>query len=364
MSTRKRYDLFVSYIAQQFAKKTAISGSKLYCSRHAEILASAGFGYPNQHTFLIALEKRVERCVGYYIPDSQMIKQCMIQGLGYPESSLNELLSIFVQASTNYSDVGFRADFFDDLQGAPQLIGGSRDRANHVDLKNRIIDAIDDEDRHTRKHFWKFVSDENPADYFDYDLRAPKDFPRNYHLGRTINFPLVAMYDLDMKADEEASHYGYNRQLSFRGSVRIKPSGRRGWRFPTCRLDDLPFRDERNDAERAKELFVFPGETLDDDDFEAGRWAAWEKESIPDDKLHSLDWLAGYAMHGENCNAGGHMSNGLVDRALAEAIAYAESLELFDPLRIAIEGCRHLVSTRTTRQLEGAIAEELDRRQR
>lgn len=363
MNTRDRYKLFVRQIAVQFQPKFVDKSDKLYCPRHAGILASAGFGYPNEHSYLNALKNDAERCVGFYIPDSKMIARCMIEQLGYPESSLDELVRIFVQASTNFEDVGFRADFLDDLQGPPVRIGRSRDRANHVDLMRWIEHAIDDEDRYVRKHFWKYVSDKNPADYFDYDIQAPKEFPSLHHLGRTLKFPIIAVYDLDMRADEEASHYGINRQLAFRGSVLLKPSGRRGWRYPTCRLDDVPFRDERNEAERALEPFVFPGEAVNEDEFEAGRLAAWESKPIPEERLNSLDWLAGYVMRGPNCNASGHMSTGLVDRAFSQAIAYAEALGLFDPLRIAIAGCRQLVSTRSTRQLEAAIAEELDRRQ-
>lgn len=363
MNTHNRYRLFVRQIAVQFKPKSVGRTDKLYCDRHAGILASAGFGYPDEHSFHVALKKDVERCSGFYIPDSQMIARCMIEKHGYPQDALNELVRIFELASVNFLDVGFFADFYDDLQGPPVRIGSSRKRANHVDLMTRIEHALDDEDRYIRKHFWNYVSNENPADYFDYRIQAPKDFPSFHHLGRTLRFPLTVNYDLDMKADEEASHYGFNRQLAFRGSVLLKPSGRRGWRFPTCRLDDLPFRDERTEAERALEPFVFPGEPVDEDELEAGRWAAWEKQPIPEGKRDSLDWLAGYVMRGPDCNASGHMSTGQVDKAISQAIAYAEALDLFDPIRIAVAGCRQLVSTRSTRQLEAAIAEERGLRQ-
>ncbi|UVM05085.1 hypothetical protein [Pseudomonas laurylsulfatiphila] len=363
MNRQQRYNLFVSHIARQFPATPAVEGSKLYCRRHAGVLASAGFGYSTEFDFRIELDTGYEQCSGYYIPDRQMIAQRLIQDLGYPESSLDGLVRIFELASTNFSDVGFRADFYDDLRGPRHLFVGSRERVNPAIFKRLITESIDDEDRPTRKRFWQFVRDDNPADYFDYAFKVPQDFPSSYHLQRTIRFSVVAAYDLDMGGDQEASFFGTNRQVAFRGSVRLRPSGRRGWHFPTCRLEDVPFRDERNEAELAGEPYAFPGEGLDDAAFEAGRMASWEKDPIPADKVHSLDWLAGYVMRGENCNASGHMSTGLVDRALVQAIDYAESLQLFDPLRIAIEGCRHLASTRNTRQLEEAIAEELDRRQ-
>lgn len=51
MNRQQRYNLFVSHIARQFPATPAVEGSKLYCRRHAGVLASAGFGYSTEFDF-------------------------------------------------------------------------------------------------------------------------------------------------------------------------------------------------------------------------------------------------------------------------------------------------------------------------
>lgn len=363
MSAQQRFKLLVSHLKELLSKHPTISKLNNFSPRHAETLAAAGFGYSSEHDYLRAVRNNVEHCVGFYIPDSQMIARRMVNDLHYPQQLLQELIWLFERAGTNDPAIQCRMDYVDDLIGPRQRINGSKDYANREMLKRAFINALDDEDRPMRRWFWRYVRDDNPEDHFSYELNVPQDFPNSYHLGRTINFPLKVSYDLDLGADTEASFFNYNRQLAFNGNLRITPSGRRGWRYPTFKLNEAPVRDQRSDAELRKEPYVQPGEDLDDDEFEAGRDAARHKAPIPSEKIDSLAWLAGYVMRWKDGMAGGHMSTGRAFDAFHKALANAESLDLFDPLLIAAEGCRHLASTRCSRQLEEAIADEIAARQ-
>ncbi len=362
MNAQQRFKLLVSHLRKLLSDDPTISKLGQFSPRHAEILAAAGFGYRSEFDYLRAAKNKVEHCVGYYIPDSQMIAQRMVTDLQYPEQLLQVLVWLFERAGTNDPAIQCRMDYDDDLAGPRQRISGSNDYANRERLKSAFIGALDEEDRPLRRWFWKYIRDDNPEDHFSYELKVPRDFPSSHHLGRTISFPLIVSYDLDLGADAEASFFKYNRQLAFSGSVRIVPSGRRGWRYPTVKLNQTPLRDQRTAAERQKEPYVQPGEDLDDDEFEAGREAARNSAPIPVAKIDSLAWLAGYVMRLGDGLALGHMSTGQAFKAFHLALANAESLDIFDPLRVAAEGCRHLASTRCSRQLEEAIADEIAER--
>lgn len=366
MSAQTRFKLLVTHLTKLLRDDPTISKLENFSPRHAETLAAAGFGYRSQFDYLRAAKNHVEHCVGYYIPDSQTIAQRMVNDLQYPEQLLPVLVRLFERAGTNDPAIQCRMDYDDDLVGPRKLISGTKDHANRERLKSAFIDALDnDEHRPLRRWFWEYIRDDNPEDHFTYELNVPRDFPSSYHLGRTISFPLTVSYDLDLGADQEASFFKYNRQLAFSGSARIVPSGLRGWRYPTFKLNETPTYDQRTDAERDKKPYVQPGEDLDDDEFEAGRAAGRMCAEIPVEKNGSLAWMAGYVLNWKDGLAWGHMSTGQSHKAFHLALDTAESLDLLElePLRVAAEGCRHLASTRCSRQLEDAIADEIAERQ-
>src|SRR5690606_18833179 len=126
--------------------------------------------------YLRAAKNKVEHCVGYYIPDSQMIAQRMVTDLQYPEQLLQVLVGLFERAGTNDPAIQCRIDYDDDLTGPRQRISGSNDYANRERLKSAFIDALDEEDRPLRRWFWKYIRDDNPEDHFSYELNVPRDF--------------------------------------------------------------------------------------------------------------------------------------------------------------------------------------------
>jgi hypothetical protein len=214
--------------------------------RHAEHLAAAGFGFPSMHAYLAAEKAGSERCSGYYIPDSAMIAARMTE-LGYPPAVVGKCLEVFVQAVTNDPYGAARADVIDDLQGERMRLPGSNKLANHVMLMRHLKDGILREESSLWTTLARFGigNDSETEDNLTYSIELPPDFPSHYHLEQIVDVPFVMIYVLHQGEDQEALFDRTNRQLGFRGSLRLKPSGKRGWTYPTIRMEETPFVDHR-----------------------------------------------------------------------------------------------------------------------
>ncbi|NVD97728.1 hypothetical protein [Massilia sp. BJB1822] len=331
-------------------------------SRHAEHLVAAGFGFPNWHGYLTAVTAKSERCCGYYLPDTRMIISRM-SDLGYSGPIAARCPDLFAQAVTN-GDGSTRAEFAEDLEGERLRVSGSQRLAyNSLMHQNLTHDVLDNEDR-----LWSVLArfgiehDREAEDNLEISIDMPPDFPSLHHLGQTVDLPITAVYDLDQGSDQEALFHGDNRQLGFRGNLRLKPSGKRGWAYPTLKMNSEPFVDGRNAAEIQGNFQAYDWPDIDKQKFDDG-YAAGRAGMTPAPQA-SFDWLAGWVMVANGANATGHMSTGLVDKALAEAMANASTLDTFSPkdvLELAAQACRSCASTRNRRSLEEIIQEQVDR---
>lgn len=326
--------------------------------RHAEHLVGAGFGYPNFHAYLTASKAGFERCSGYYIPDSAMIESRMIE-LGYPPEVARKCVDVFAQGVSNGG--GFaRADMIDDLQGERQFIQNSGELMNHAMMvQNLEYDIMREE-----SSVWATLAkhgiphDSETEDNLTCAIELSQDFPSFQHLNRTIDVPFVARYDLEQGADPEALFYKTNRRLEFRGNLRLQPSGKRGWAYPTIRLEDTPFVDHRTPEERLGEYAAYPTPDIDERQFDDGV-AAGRHDTFPPSEA-SFDFLAGWIMTANGVNSTGHMSTGLIDRAFFGALANANALTgvgSSEAFHLASQACRYLASTRVRGALEELIQE-------
>lgn len=326
--------------------------------RHAEHLAAAGFGFPNFHDYLAAAKAGSERCSGYYIPDSAMIESRMAD-LGYPPEVVRKCIELFVRAVTN-DDESARADLVDDLKGEREFLQGTDELANHCMLVQYFKwDIVREE-----SSLWVTLAkhgityDGETEDNLTFTIELSPDFPSHQHLNQTIEVPFVVRYDLEQGEDQEALFYNTNRQLVFRGTLRLKPSGKRGWGYPTIRLDETPFVDHRTPEERRGEYPVHQGPDIDEQEFDNGTDAG-SADMLPSPQA-SFDFLAGWIMTANKVNSTGHMSTGQIEKAFYGALENTKTLGVLnshEAFHLASQACRYLASNRIRRELEELIQE-------
>ena len=326
--------------------------------RHAEQLAAAGFGFPNFHDYLAAAKAGSERCSGYYIPDSAMIKSRMAD-LGYPPEVIRKCIDIFAQAVSN-GDGSALADLIDDLQGERQRIQGSDELANHGMLVQHFQWDITREESSLWATLARYgiAHDGETEDNLTCTIELSPDFPSHHHLMHSIDVPFVVRYDLEQGEDQEALFYNANRRLEFRGNLRLTPSGKRGWGYPTIRLGENPFVDHRTPEERQGEYPVHQGPDIDEQEFENGTDAG-RADLLPSPQA-SFDFLAGWIMTANRVNSTGHMSTGQIEKAFYGALENARTLDVLGDhkaFHLASQACRYLASNRIRRALEQLIRE-------
>jgi hypothetical protein len=282
--------------------------------------------------------------------------------LGYSDALAAKCAHLFVQAVSN-GNGSTRADLAEDLQGERLRVNGSNRLAYNALMEENLKDDL----LRDESLLWPVLAqhgiphDGETEDNLEVSVDLPPDFPALRHLGNTLDVPVTAAYDLDQGEDQEALFYGNNRRLAFRGTLRLRPSGVRGWAYPTLRIDPAPFLDHRTEAEMQGNYQTYDWPAIDKDEFEDGYTAG--RAGIDPVPYASFDWLAGWVMVANGANATGHMSTGQVDRALAEALANALTLDALRPadaLRLAAQACRSCASTRTRRALEELIQEQTD----
>jgi hypothetical protein len=329
--------------------------------RHAEHLAAAGFGYVDLHSYLVAVDKGIERCTGYYIPDTSMIRSRM-PALGYPTEVLQELELTFVPAATS-GDGATRADLYDDLRGPRELVGGANVFANYAMLTRCLEEDVMREDG----RLWSVLESYGIA--YDYEtedntrctIELPRDFPSLHDLQQTVDARLVVRYDLEQGEDEEALFFNTNRMLEWRGTARLKPSGKRGWSYPTIKLDPTPTIDDRTSQERLGEFASYEYPDFDQQLFDDGGSAASAGSQV----LPGMEpaYLAGWILNAYGANGTGHMSTGQLHKAFYGALVNAEDLVFWSKrqqFELAADACRFLASRRVVRDLEELIEESRD----
>lgn len=350
----------VIFLIAQFLRELLRLNPEYLKPRHAEHLMAAGFGYPNLHAYLAASKAGLERCRGYYIPDSAMIQARMIE-LGYPPEVARQCVDVFARGVSNG---GFaRADMDDDLQGERQFIQGSGESMNHAVMVQNLRDDIMREE----SSVWTTLAqhgiphDGETEDNLTCAIQLSQDFPSFQHLNRTVDVPFVARYDLEQGSNPEALFYKTNRRLEFRGNLRLQPSGKRGWAYPTIRLDETPFVDHRTEEERRGEYTTYPTPNIDERLFDEG--VAAGRHDTPPPSGASFDFLAGWIMTAHGVNSTGHMSTGLIDRAFYGALENAKALRgigSHEAFHLASQACRYLASTRIRGALEELIQEQAE----
>lgn len=352
MKSKDRRSRVTTYLNQALSKDPEISRHSSWNKRLGEVVAAAGFGHKSTFDF-----HQAERCVGQYIPDRSAIQQHIVE-LGFDAHLTERFLRYFTDALFSVSH-DCRADLVDDLDGPPEML--YTQRVNGLRMREWIDFWIDDEQLHSRKIFRSFILDDNPEHHlFRYDYQLPVNFPSRVHLNTQLNIRVIARYDLDGGEDPLAFARNQNRQLALAGTMILKPSGPRGWAYPTIRYEELPIRDDRNEYERNMQPNPRPGKEYDVDQFDAGMEAGRLRAVPPPVWEMSEDWWAGYIMRGEGCIAFAHMGTGRVDAAFYEALARADALGVANAIELAANACRHLASTRFARVLEEVIAQHTD----
>lgn len=352
MNSKARRTKVIAYLNQAFEKDLEISAHPKWNKRFGEVIAAAGFGHASLYDF-----HQNEHCVGQYIPDQSAIRDRIVER-GFSPDLTNRFLEHFTNALFSISD-DCRADLVDDLDGPFEMF--YTQRANEVQMRKWIDYWLDDEELHSREIFQDYILDDNPEPHlFKYEYRLPAGFPARAHLNEQLEIHVIARYDLDGGEDPLAAARNQNRQLALAGTMFLKPSGPRGWAYPTIRYDEDPIRDDRNEYERNMQPNPRPGKEYDIDQFEEGMEAARSKTPPPPVWGMSEAWWAGYIMRGEGCIAHAHMGTGRVDAAFYEALARAEALEVPNAVDLAANACRHLASTRCARELENVISDHLD----
>ena len=342
-------------LEQVSSRHPQYSSSFDFQPRHAEHLAAAGFGFPNFHDYLAAEKAGSERCSGYYILDSAMIEARMAD-LGYPPEVVRKCAEIFARAVSNGDDFA-RADLVDDLNGE-RLRTDSGELLNHSMLLQNIKWDLTREEssvwftlaRHGIAH------DGETEDNLTCVIELSQDVPSRYHLDQTIDVPFVARYDLENGEDPEALFFNTNRRMEFRGNLRLTPSGKRGWGYPTVRLEQTPYLDQRTPQERRGEYPVHQGPEIDEQNFEMGVDAG-RADRLPSPQA-PFDFLAGWVMTANKLNGTGHMSTGQIEKAFFGALANAKTLDALsdhDASHLAARACRYLASNRVRRPLEELI---------
>lgn len=351
-----RFKAVFSYLAAAMREDLEISSCANFKDRHAEPIAASGFGSPNVHTYLNSPKQYPEQCRGYYRPDIAGIKACA-KALGYPENLGDKFIHLFRQAVTNSGDFA-RADLYDDVQIVSQRPSESDDMGD----KGMMRQWLEEDLKSDRSKLWEVLAeygvpnDGEADEHLACSIHLPRGFPGEDYLQREVDVPFTVSYDLDQGDVLDARFPGQQRQLAFRGNLRLKPSGQRGWAFPTTRLEDAPFIDDRTLAERRGNGQRFRVVELDEQQFNDGQDAGRDGNMPPGEA--SFSFLAGWIMDANGVNASGYMSTGQIEKAFYGALENAKSLNIPDPLNLAAEACRYLASTRVRRALEEMISEE------
>lgn len=189
-------------------------------------------------------------------------------------------------------------------------------------------------------------------------IELPSDFPSARYFAKVVDAPFSVIYDLDQGEDPDALFYKTNRQLGLHGNLRLKPSGKRGWAYPTMLLDELPFVDHRTLAEQRGEYSFFEVPNIDEEDFERGTKTGRDGGQPPSQASRSF--LAGWVLNAAGANGTGYMSSGQIDRAFHSAWGNAKTLSIIDKhdaRELAADACRYLASNRIRRALEELIHE-------
>jgi hypothetical protein len=338
-----------------FTRQPQSSASLPFRPRHAEQLAAAGFGFSSMHDYRSATKAGSERCRGYYIPDSAMIELRMSE-LGYPPNVVRACVELFAQAVSN-GDGSTRATLVDDLRGERLRVSDSDELANHSLLMETLkYDILSEE-----SSLWPTLArfgigyDGETEENVHVSINLAPDIPSLHHLGQIIEVRFDAIYDLDQGEDTEALFYKTNRQLGLRGNLRLKPSGKRGWAYPTIRMEETPFIDDRTPAEMQGEYAIHAAPNIDEQQFDDGADAGLA--DLQPASHASSDFLAGWIMTANGVNGRGHMSTGQIDKAFYGALANARTLDVHDAHYLAAQACRYLVSSRARRALEELIQE-------
>ncbi len=323
--------------------------------RHAEHLAAAGFGYEDGYDYFEAAKAGIELCSGYYIPDSSMIRTRMLE-LGYPPALVDKCVGLFPPAASRDNHV--RINMVDDLHDQSMGSYGSERSSNRQALVQDLEADILDEESNLWVTLAKYgvALDKSTDDIRVTSIGLPSNFPSIHHLGQTINAPFEVIYDLQQGENPEALFRGCNRKLGFRGNLRLKPSGKRGWAFPTIRLQETPFIDDRSADEKMGEYFTYQAPNIAEKQFDAGVHAGQVGMHPPPNA--SFDFLAGWIMDANDKNGTGHMSTGRFREAFTGALENAAALgtvDRSDALDLAAKACRYLASSRVHPGLEELI---------
>lgn len=324
--------------------------------RHAEQLLAAGFGFPSHHDFLAAAKAGSERCIGYYIPDSAMIKSRMA-GLGYPPEVVLKCVSFFSRAVSN-GDGTVRADLIDVLHGERKFFRGSEEAPSH----RLLLQYLDWDLRREESSVWAALEalgiahDDSTDNNLTFNFYFLPDFPSPRYLVQTIDSSFDVCIDLDQGEDEEAVVKNTDRRLVLRGNIRLKPSGKRGWGHSTIRLLETPVVDNRTTEERRGEYPVYQRPDIDKQEFVNGTRAG-RGDLLPSPQA-SFDFLAGWIMTANEVNSTGHMSIGQIDKAFYGALKNANTLRVLsrhEAFDLASEACRYSNGPRFRRALEELI---------
>lgn len=345
-----------NYLEEVVSQNPETPSSVIFKLRHAEHLAAAGFGYSNVHEYLEAEKAGIERVEGYYMPDFAKIRSRMT-AFRYPRAIVDKCCEVFMRAVSNDPDNAADASMHDDLQDGQSHDAGS---PNHM----RLMECLKYDVLRDKSVLWKtlakFAIENNgeTEENLKLSIELPPDFPSPRYFAKVVDAPFSVVFDLNQGEDPEALFYRTNRQLGLRGNLRLKSSGKRGWAYPTIRLDETPFVDHRTPAEQRGEYLIHQGPDIDEDDFERGTKTGRAGGQPPSQASRSF--LAGWVLNADGTNGTGHMSSGQIDRAFHGAWANAMSLSMLDKrdaLELAAEACRYLASNRIRRALEELIQE-------
>lgn len=356
MNTHDRRSLLKTRLNQLLEQDPTIGSHPSWNQRLGEVIATAGFGHAEVYDF----DQQIH-LAGQYIPDRSAIEEC-IRARGFSVGLTGSFVRHFASAVNAVAD-NLRADLVDDLDGPFQMLNGRR--LNELRMREWIHFSLDDEKRRSRLLFRTYILDDNPQpDLFKYEYQLPAGFPDRTHLNTPLELRITVRYDLDGGADPRAVNSNLNRQLALVGTMHLKPTGPRGWGFPTIKYDDEPIRDDRNRYERDLQPNPRPGKKYDNDQYNKGMDAADLKTTPPEYSERSEAWWAGFIMRGGDCIAWAHMGTGRVDVAYKQAKDRAEALQLPDAAELAANACRHYVATPYAAALEDVIRDHLRGRRR
>lgn len=275
--------------------------------------------------------------------------------LRYPAAIVEKCCTVFQLAVINDADNAAYA-----LDDGLLDVTHDEGAANHDTLKDLLKQDVLREESALWRTLVKFGIDENgdTEENLTVTIDLPPDFPSQTHFGKDVDVPFSVVYDLDQGEDPEALFYRTNRQLGLRGNLRLQPSGKRGWAYPTLRLNETPFIDHRSPAEQRGEYPAHQGPGFDEDEFVRGTATGGAGAQPP--AQASLAFLAGWVLDANGMNGSGHMTTGRIRKAFPGAWANAKTLDMLSKHQafdLAANACRYRASNRIRRALEELIQE-------